>query len=75
MTEKEAIRASKFLSLVLRHQPEKIGLELDTAGWVGVDTLLAACQRHGFRRSTNGVWLVDAVPPEYINFPNSETTH
>ena len=24
---------SKFLSLVLRHSPEKIDLELDSAGW------------------------------------------
>jgi putative RNA 2'-phosphotransferase len=40
LTEKEAIRISKFLSLVLRHQPELIGLEPDSAGWVLVDDLL-----------------------------------
>jgi putative RNA 2'-phosphotransferase len=33
---------SKFLSLVLRHQPELIGIELDPAGWTSVDGLLAA---------------------------------
>jgi putative RNA 2'-phosphotransferase len=38
---------SKFLSLVLRHQPSKIGLVLDDAGWVDVDVLLAACAAHG----------------------------
>jgi len=43
----DAVRTSKFLSLVLRHQPEKIGISLDEAGWVGVDELLAACARHG----------------------------
>lgn len=31
---------SKFLSLVLRHQPEKIGLTLDPSGWANVDELL-----------------------------------
>lgn len=31
---------SKFMSLVLRHQPQKIGLELDPAGWARVDDLL-----------------------------------
>jgi putative RNA 2'-phosphotransferase len=31
---------SKFLSLVLRHQPEKIGLQLDKRGWADVDQLL-----------------------------------
>ena len=39
--EKEIIRLSKFLSLVLRHQPEKIGITLDKNGWTNVDTLLA----------------------------------
>jgi putative RNA 2'-phosphotransferase len=39
---------SKFLSLVLRHEPEKIGLGLDAGGWVGVTELLDACRAHGF---------------------------
>jgi putative RNA 2'-phosphotransferase len=38
---------SKFLSLVLRHRPEVIGVQLDEQGWVGVDELLAACAAHG----------------------------
>jgi putative RNA 2'-phosphotransferase len=40
-------RASKFLSLVLRHNPGKIGIELDGAGWVGVDDLLEAVRTRG----------------------------
>lgn len=36
---------SKFLSLVLRHEPERLGLKLDSAGWVSVDELLAAISR------------------------------
>lgn len=47
MTEKETIRASKFLSLVLRHEPERVGLTLGEAGWVGVGELLEAVNRHG----------------------------
>ena len=39
-------RTSKFLSYVLRHRPESIGLVLDEAGWVRVDELLAACCSH-----------------------------
>jgi putative RNA 2'-phosphotransferase len=42
------VRVSKFLSRVLRHQPELIGIELDGAGWVGVRDLLAACAAHDF---------------------------
>jgi putative RNA 2'-phosphotransferase len=41
-------RISKFLSLVLRHKPETIGLTLDKAGWTPVAELLQACERHGF---------------------------
>jgi len=38
---------SKFLSFVLRHQPEEIGLSLDDAGWASVEELLEACKRAG----------------------------
>lgn len=47
MNEKQRTKTSKFLSLVLRHEPECIGLALDPAGWVEVDTLLAALEHHG----------------------------
>lgn len=40
----EAKRLSKFLSLVLRHQPEKIGLTLDEGGWADVDELIIKSQ-------------------------------
>lgn len=33
-------RQSKFLSLVLRHKPEEIGIKLDREGWVDIETLL-----------------------------------
>ena len=38
---------SKFMSLVLRHQPGSIGLALDAAGWTSVDELLARAAAHG----------------------------
>jgi putative RNA 2'-phosphotransferase len=38
---------SKFLSLVLRHAPEKIGVELDENGWIDVEILLEAMARNG----------------------------
>jgi putative RNA 2'-phosphotransferase len=47
MDDKTRTRLSKFLSLVLRHQPEGIGLVLDANGWASVDTLLAQCRAHG----------------------------
>lgn len=40
------VKKSKFLSLVLRHEPGAVGLTLDEAGWVSVDDLLRACATH-----------------------------
>jgi putative RNA 2'-phosphotransferase len=37
---------SRFLSLVLRHKPETIGIKLDKAGWVDVDMLLSQLAKH-----------------------------
>jgi putative RNA 2'-phosphotransferase len=42
-----SVRTSKFLSLVLRHDPERIGIVLDDAGWTDVAALLAAAAAHG----------------------------
>ena len=38
---------SKFLSYVLRHAPERIGLSLDANGWADVDELLAKANKAG----------------------------
>ena len=40
-------RASKLLSRVLRHEPSRVGIALDRAGWVEVEALLAALADHG----------------------------
>lgn len=39
-SQNPVVRTSKFMSLVLRHQPEKIGIKLDEAGWTDFDTLI-----------------------------------
>jgi putative RNA 2'-phosphotransferase len=44
---KQLVTISKFLSLVLRHKPQEIGITLDAEGWVPVDELVAAAARHG----------------------------
>ncbi len=48
---KELVSVSKFLSLVLRHQPEIIGLQLDGEGWLVIDQLIENANRHGRRLS------------------------
>jgi putative RNA 2'-phosphotransferase len=47
ITDKEIIHISKFLSLVLRHQPELIGLSLNSEGWANVTDLLKLSEKHG----------------------------
>lgn len=43
MSPEQTIHTSKFLSLVLRHDPQAAGITLDAAGWVSVADLLAGC--------------------------------
>jgi putative RNA 2'-phosphotransferase len=51
MNPRDLVRISRRLSLVLRHRPQSVGIALDPAGWVAVDTLLAALAAHGTRIS------------------------
>lgn len=41
------VQLSKFLSLVLRHDPARIGLRLDAAGWADVDELVEKANAAG----------------------------
>jgi putative RNA 2'-phosphotransferase len=41
------VRLSKFLSLVLRHQPQQYGLTLDDHGWAQIDDLITVANRAG----------------------------
>lgn len=49
ISEKQITHISRFLSLVLRHQPETIGIELDQNGWTDVDTLLKNSNSYGIK--------------------------
>jgi len=39
-SKEKLISTSKFLSYVLRHRPEKIGITLDEQGWVSIEELI-----------------------------------
>ena len=45
------IQISKFLSLILRHKPETIGIQLDENGWADVKTLIEKSSEHGVQFS------------------------
>lgn len=47
MTPERTTRTSKFLSLVLRHEPAAAHVTLDPAGWTEVAALLEGCARAG----------------------------
>lgn len=38
---------SKFLSYILRHEPQAIGIDLDSQGWVDIDELIQAANQSG----------------------------
>ncbi|WMD20010.1 RNA 2'-phosphotransferase [Achromobacter seleniivolatilans] len=43
----DAIKISKYLSYVLRHNPQEIGLTLDTEGWADIAALIDGARRTG----------------------------
>lgn len=47
ISEKQLTHISKFLSLVLRHQPETIGIKLDQNGWTDVNELIEKANNNG----------------------------
>ena len=51
-SKKRLDSTSKFLSLVLRHRPEAIGLELDSEGWLELGMLISKAGEHGKELST-----------------------
>ncbi len=38
---------SKYLSLILRHQPQKLGIQLDKNGWANLEELILAMKEKG----------------------------
>lgn len=49
MTSKEEIKYSKFMSLILRHKPQEIGLTLDRYGYVNTLDLINGMNKKGYK--------------------------
>lgn len=64
MTDKENTRISKFLSLVLRHRPETIGIELDENGWTDVKMLIDRMNQKDFSITVDILQLIVATNPK-----------
>lgn len=55
---KQLSEVSKFLSYILRHQPDSIGITLDREGWTDISLLIAAAANAGKQLDRN---LIDIV--------------
>lgn len=61
MEQRRATRISRFLALVLRHEPARAGVALDAQGWVDVDALLAGAAAAGLPLDRAGLAEVVAT--------------
>jgi len=71
MTNKTT-KLSKFLSLVLRHKPEVIGIQLEEHGWTDVSTLLNKMNQAGRKidlETLNAIVRADNKGRYYISVP------
>lgn len=46
MEEARKKSIGKFLSLILRHEPSKIGIQLDANGWADIEELIQKCGKY-----------------------------
>lgn len=56
--DKALVSTSKFLSLVLRHQPELIGLSLDTNGWADLQELVLLANTSGHSMTADDILTI-----------------
>ena len=56
--ERNLTRTSKFLSLVLRHSPERIGLALEHGGWASVSELLRLANESGHSLTEDALFRI-----------------
>lgn len=54
-------KTSKFLSLILRHKPESIGLQLDAAGWADVAELIEKARKAGIHLTAGKIAVIVAT--------------
>lgn len=73
-TAKRIVKISKYLSYHLRHRPDLLGLELNSAGWIEVERLLEATNKHNFPISLTDLETVVAQSDKQrFSFDRSKT--
>lgn len=64
MNNKQKQRFSKFLSLILRHKPEEVGLKLMENGWVDLDKLINAINSSDKSEYKVDIQLIEEIVAE-----------
>ncbi|MEH6762969.1 MAG: RNA 2'-phosphotransferase [Aequorivita antarctica] len=64
ISDKQLTHISKFLSLVLRHKPETIGIELDQNGWTDVAMLIEKANNYGIKFDSEVLNLLVQTNPK-----------
>ena len=54
----DTTKASKFLSLILRHDPAAAGITLDPQGWADIEALLNGMSKKGYAISHNDLFTI-----------------
>lgn len=67
------VRISKYLSLILRHKPEVIGITIDKNGWADVDKVIAGISKKYEFNMEMLREIVDTDEKQRYSFNNTET--
>ena len=70
MNKKEEVHLSKFLSFVLRHQPEEIKLVLDANGWANVNELISKTKENRLENLWSKFEIQNKLPKERNQYVN-----
>jgi putative RNA 2'-phosphotransferase len=72
--EQQYAKISKFMSLVLRHKPQEIGLTLNEEGWANVEELISKLNTHGATLDINILqFIVDNNDKKRFAFNEDKT--
>ena len=72
--EQQLKHISKFMSLVLRHKPEEIGLHLDENGWANVQELIDKINTKGIKADAGMInTIVDTNDKKRFAFNDDKT--
>jgi len=69
----EYITLSKFLSLILRHKPEVIGIKLDKHGWANVDELIKRMSKEKYITKDILEYIVEHDDKQRYSFNENKT--